>query len=201
MNKRILKLLSIGGALVLCALLVTACSSSTAPSNVTKSTAGINHRLEVLEKAEPTAEPLDSADRRVQNAIYTGEADPLKIWYLAITSQSGAIESTYTIQGPVVSEGDEVSNPLQQVCAGGESGNKNCDTIGLAEPNGTYPHGGGAWEAILTSGALLKFYGYYQVSDQPFTVKTPEILSINASAPISHTNASLTKNAVVPTKR
>lgn len=186
-------------AAILAALVLTACSSS-APSAISHDANNINARLSVLERAEPIAEPLDSADRRTQDYFYTAEADPNKIWYLETLSLSGSVEATYTIRGPVVPASDQVTNPTQQICHGGSNGDANCDALGLAEPNGTYAGNTDDHLAVLSSGALLRFEGNYQVSDQPFTVKTPETLTINSSAPISATDLTKTRRGILPPK-
>lgn len=161
----------------------------------------VNGDVSRLQTAEKLPTLLDSADLRIQNYYYTAEADPNKIWYLETLSLSGSVEASYTIQGPVENVSDQVTNPEQQVCHGGSNGEANCDTIGLAEPNGIYPGGSDDHIAILSSGAILRFEGQYQPSDQPFTVKSPVAISIDGSAPISKTDLSKTLNGKIPTRR
>lgn len=189
-------------ALALIATVVLAACGAAAPPAITHDAANINARLASLEHVEPIAEPLDSADRRTQNYFYTAEADPNKIWYLETLSYSGTVEGTYTIRGPVVPASDQVTNPTQQICHHntGNGGEENCDTVGLAEPNGTYAGNTNDHLAVLSSGALFRFEGNYQVSDQPFTIKTPATISINSSAPISTTDTSKTRGGIVPPK-
>lgn len=189
------KILAVAAAIA-CAGLIAACGS--APSAVSKGAATVNKQLSVLERAEPIPRLLDSADRAIQRDFYTAEADPNKIWYLETLSMTGSVEATYTIRGPVEPASDEVTNPNQVICIG--ESHSGCGPVGLAEPNGVYEHPGNDHIARLVSGALLKFEGQYQTSDQPFTIKTPETLTINSNAPITHTDLSKTEGGVLPPK-
>ena len=111
---------------------------------------------------------------------------------------TGSVEASYTIRGPVVPASDELTNPVQKVCSEGGSNSIGCVTTGLAEPNGIYQGHTNDHLAVLSSGALLKFEGQYQVSDQPFTVKTPKSISINGNGAISHTDTSKSANGIIP---
>jgi len=171
---------------------VAACGNTT-PSTISQNNNQINSDVGRLQSAEPLPRLLDSADLRIQNYYYTAESDPNKIWYLETLAMTGSVEASYTIRGPVENVSYQVTNPQQQICNGGSSGDRNCDTVGLAEPNGIYPGNSDDHIAILVSGGILRFEGDYQTSDQPFTIHTPSILTVNASAPISPTN---TANAI-----
>lgn len=190
--KRVLVLVALAACLML-----AACGSST-PTVINQNDKAINGDVARLQKAESLPTLRDSADLRIQNYYYTAEADPNKIWYLATEGMNGNPTGYYTIRGPVENASDQVTNPAQQICAGGSSGAKNCDTIGLAEPNGIYPGASQDHIAILTDGAILRWEGQYQTSDQPFKILQTPTLSINETAPISATDTSKSSGGKVP---
>lgn len=160
----------------------------------------INRQVLKLRKLEPLPDFHDSAALHVQNAYYTADADPNKIWYVTLIALDGTPYAHFTTRGAPQPAGDQVTNPVQQVCAGGSSGEKNCDVIGLPEPNGVHssPSTQG-YVAILTTGAMIRIPEGAVISDQPFEVKTPIKLSIDETASISKTDTGTTKGAVVPT--
>ena len=198
--KRILIIL----ALCLCGgVLLAACGESAKPpaASLVKAEHAIANDLQRLEQAEPTPVLLDSADRAIQSNVYTAEADPEKTWYVEELSAYGSVITSFTTRGPVEPAGDELTNPTQKVCSswGEHNDGGGCVALGLAEPNGVYTHPGGEEHvARLTDGAIYRFSGYYAQSDQPFTVKTPESIQVNASAPISHTNLSKSQGGTLP---
>lgn len=177
-----------------------AASESRSKAVTKKETEAVESALARLEKVEPTPTLYDSADRAIQRAFYTAEADPNKIWYLETLSFAGSVEASYTIRGPVESEDDELTNPLKKECEswGKENAGGGCVATALAESNGIYEHQTNDHIAILADGALLRFEGNYQTSDQPFTVKTPETISVNSNAAISSTNLNDSANGFVP---
>ena len=73
--------------------------------------------------------------------------------------------------------------------------------IGLAEPNGIYPGQSQDHLAILTDGAILRWDGPYQTSDQPFKVIQTPTLAINENAAITPTDTSKTVGGRVPPRR
>ncbi len=180
-------------------LAVSACSSTS--STIQHNNGTINGDLQRLQAAEPLPKLLDSADLRDQNYLYTAESDPNKLWYLETLSWTGSVEGSYTIRGPVVAASDQVTSPTQLYCqvSSGEAPN-GCGVVGLAEPNGVYTGNTNDHIAVLTTGAILRWEGPYQVSDQPFTVRTPAVLNVNESAPISHTDLSKSEGGKVPPK-
>lgn len=190
----------------LAALVLTGCPSN---SNSAKKAANtvrkqdvlsINDQVIALRKLEPLPRFHDSAALHVQNAYYTADADPGKIWYVTLVALDGTPYAHFTTRGAPQPAGDQVTNPVQQICAGGSSGEKNCDVIGLPEPNGVHqsPNAEG-YIAILTTGAMIRIPSGAIISDQPFDVKTPIKLSIDETATISKTDTGTTKGAVVPT--
>jgi hypothetical protein len=160
---------------------------------------GVNQQVIRLRQNEPLPTFSDSAALHVQDAYYTADSDPNKIWYVTMVSNTGVPYAHYTTRGAPQPSSDQVTNPLQQVCAGGSNGDKNCDTIGLPEPNGVHQGPSQDYIAISTTGAMLRFpeQGAH-ISDQPFTVKTPVTLQINESAQISATDESKSVNGIVP---
>lgn len=196
------KALLIVVALVAC-LAISACAGSTGGSahkvQVQEDTS-IANQQRVLERSEPFPVFTDSAARRVQASEYTADADPNKIWYVTLVGLDGTPYMHLTTRGAPQPASDEITNPSQQTCKGGSNGDSNCDTIGLAEPNGVYQgNADPTFIGILTTGAMARFPCGCIVSDQPFSVSTPVKLSIDETAPISHTDTSVTKGAVVPT--
>lgn len=177
---------------------LAACGGTKGTAILGNDAKSINGDVGRLQKAEPLPRLLDSADLRIQNYYYTAEADPNKIWYLEVLSMTGSVISTHTIRGPVENVSDQVTNPEQQVCAGGSGGERNCDTVGLAEPNGIYPGVSDDHIAILASGGILRFGAFFETSDQPFTVHTPTAITINATAPITATDTSKTVGGKIP---
>lgn len=200
------RLMTLAVMVVLCAIaaFATGCGENHENKAIANAEKTIDSQLELLERVEPIPKMLDSANRHIQAYFYTAEADPNKTWYLETLSMSGSVEATYTIKGPVVPAGDEVSNPEQIACKHfpHQDGEGGCEpgVIALAEPNGIYQHDTNDHLAILESGALLRFEGQYQVSDQPFTVKTPTTIAIDGSAPISKTDLTKTEKGVIPTR-
>lgn len=190
-------------AILAIALFAVGCGEHHENAAIAHAEKTIDSQLELLEKVEPIPKMLDSADRYIQAYFYTAEADPNKIWYLETLSLSGSVEASYTIRGPVVPAGDEVSNPSQIACKHfpHQDGEGGCESgvIALAEPNGIYQHDTNDHLAILESGALLRFEGQYQVSDQPFVIKTPATISINSAAEVSKTDLSKTEGGILPT--
>jgi hypothetical protein len=181
------------------AVFVAGCNSgSSKPTAIINDNNAINGDVQRLQRIEPLPTLNDSADLRIQNYYYTSEADPNKIWYLVTQALNGTPTGYYTIRGPVENVSDQVTNPTQQVCQGGSNGEKNCDAIGLAEPNGIYPGSSQDHIAILTDGAILRWEGPYQTSDQPFKVLQTPTVSINETAAISATNLSKTVGGKIP---
>lgn len=177
---------------------LSACGNEN-PGVITRNNNAINSDVNRLQQTERLPRLLDSADLRIQNYNYTAEADPNKIWYLEILSFTGTVEGSYTIRGPVVPLSDQVTNPYQEVCRG-EHG-EGCAAVGLAEPNGIYQGASNDHIAILTTGAILKWEGPYQTSDQPFIVRTPATVSINENAPVTSTDLSKTQGGLRPTQK
>lgn len=160
----------------------------------------INSQVQELRRAEPLPRFHDSAALRVQNAYYTADADPNKTWYVTLVALDGTPYMHLTTKGAPQPAGDQVTNPVQQSCAGGSSGNKNCDVIGLPEPNGV--HQGTStpgYVAILTTGAVVRLPENAVISDQPFDLKSPVKLAINENAQISKTDTATATNGHVPT--
>lgn len=183
---------------LVCAVSVAACHGRSTPAIVAKDVKQINADIQRLQALEPLPVLKDSADLRIQNYYYTAEADPNKIWYLVIYALNGSPLGQYTIRGPVENVSDQVTNPQQQICNGGGNGDRNCDTVGLAEPNGIYPGVSNDHIAILTDGAILRFEGSFETSDQPFKLTTPVQLQINETAPITSTDVTKTVGGKVP---
>lgn len=190
--------------LVLAALAVVlglaACGGKSTPTVISSDIKAINGDVARLQSIEPLPTLKDSGDLRIQNYYYSAEADPNKIWYLVTMGMNGSPTGYYTIRGPVENLSDEVTNPVQQACAGGSNGEKNCDTVGLAEPNGIYPGQTADHVAILTDGAILRWEGQFQTSDQPFKPISTPTVSINEDAQISNTDLSKTAGGKVPPK-
>jgi predicted small secreted protein len=201
---------SIIGVLALSLFVLAGCGGTSAAQKKAKKAAravqiqdvtDINQQVEELRQNEPLPHFRDSAALHVQNAYYTADADPNKIWYVILVNYLGDPYASYTTRGAPQPSDDQITNPVQQVCAGGSSGDKNCDVIGLPEPNGVHQGaGGGSYIAISTTGALLRFpSATAHISDQPFNIKGTVQVSINENANISKTDTSKTDGAVVPT--
>lgn len=159
----------------------------------------VNTRQEILRKAEPLPIFNDSAALRVQDSYYTADADPNKTWYVTLVALDGTPYAHFTTKGAPQPAGDQVTNPVQQYCAGGSNGVKNCDTIGLQEPNGVHQGlNNDGYIAILTTGAMIRIPSNAVISDQPFATKTPVRLTIDETASISATDTSKTQGAVIP---
>lgn len=159
----------------------------------------INEQVLELRHNEPLPRFHDSAALHVQDAYYTADADPNKVWYVTLVALDGTPYAHFTTRGAPQPAGDQVTNPVQQVCAGGSNGEKNCDTIGLPEPNGVHQGASNdGYVAILTTGAMIRFGSSAVISDQPFATKTPVRLSIDETQAISHTDASKTTGAIIP---
>jgi hypothetical protein len=162
----------------------------------------INAQLAKLRRNEPTPTFNDSAALHVQDAYYTADADPNKIWYATVVALDGTPIAHFTTRGAPQPAGDQVTNPQQLYCQHIGKGTNipdGCGTIGLPEPNGV--HQGSANEgyiAILTTGAIARFPANTIITDQPFDIKTPVKLAINENAPVSATDESKTSNAVIP---
>lgn len=163
----------------------------------------INQQVIELRHVEPLPHFKDSAALHVQNAYYTADADPNKIWYVTIVGMNGSVLEHFTTKGAPQPAGDQVTNPVQQICAGGSQGEKNCDTIGLPEPNGVHQSADAdGYVSILTTGAMKRFTCaavYCDISDQPVSIKSAVALVINETAAISATDESKTTNGIVPT--
>lgn len=192
--------LGVFAAVLLAAVVVAACGSGGVGGTLQKNQNVINGDVTRLQAVEPLPHLLDSANLRIQNYYYTAEADPNKIWYLETLSQTGSVEGSYTIRGPVENVSDQVTNPQQVRCVYYRS-TPSCHTIGLAEPNAIYPGPSADHIAILVSGGILRFEGFFQTSDQPFTIKTPETITIDGKAPITSTDLSKTQGGKLPPRK
>ena len=194
--KRAITLISILG---LTGLALAACGRTYENKALIQDQNAINGDLARVQKKEPLPTLYDSADLRIQNYYYTAEADPNKIWYLVTQGMNGNPTGYYTIRGPVENVSDQVTNPQQLVCNHFPH-NNGCDSgvIGLAEPNGIYPGQSQDHLAILTDGAILRWDGQYQTSDQPFKVIQTPTLAINETAQITATDTTKTKGGLVP---
>lgn len=186
------------------ALSVAACGQTKAQKAqgavVKADVAGINAQLAVLRKNEPLPRFTDSAALHVQDAYYTADADPNKIWYVTLVALDGTPYAHFTTKGAPQPAGDQVTNPVQIACPKANGNQRHCDVIGLPEPNGV--HQGTAatgYVGILTTGAMIRIPENAVISDQPFSVKTPVKLSIDETQAISKTDTSKTVNAIVPT--
>jgi hypothetical protein len=163
----------------------------------------INQQLAHLRENEPLPVFHDSAALHVQDAYYTADADPNKIWYVILVNYLGEPYAQYTTRGAPQPAGDQVTNPVQLYCqhiGNGSNIPDGCGTIGLPEPNGVHQGGSNAgYVAILTSGAMIRFPAETaHISDQPFNIKGAVHVSINENAPISKTDVTKTTNGVVP---
>lgn len=189
-------------ALALVALALSACGGQTTGNAAKVRSQDVNNtaaQVLRLRKNEPLPVFNDSAALHVQDSYYTADADPNKIWYVTLVALDGTPYAHFTTRGAPQPAGDQVTNPVQQVCAGGSNGDKNCDVIGLPEPNGVHESGATpGYIAILTTGALIRIPENAVISDQPFAVSAPVKLSIDETAQISHTDVSATRNPVVP---
>lgn len=184
---------------VVAALALAACGKTYENKTLVNDQNAVNGDLSRLQQQEPLPKMHDSADLRIQNYYYTAEADPNKIWYLVTMGLNGNPTGYYTIRGPVENVSDQVTNPDQLVCNHFPH-NSGCDSgvIGLAEPNGVYPGSSNDHIAVLTDGAILRWEGDFQTSDQPFKpIQTPTV-SINENAQISTTDTSKTTGGKVP---
>lgn len=161
---------------------------------------GINSQLAVLRKNEPLPTFKDSAALHVQDAYYTADADPNKVWYVTLVALDGTPYAHFTTKGAPQPAGDQVTNPVQIACPKVNGNNRHCDVVGLPEPNGVHQGiGNEGYVAILTTGAMIRLPANAVISDQPFAVKTPVKLSIDETQAISKTDTSKTNHAIVPT--
>jgi hypothetical protein len=201
---------------MLAVLAVVACGGSSTPnvsaqasnSEVAQLNAdilSINQEVKQLRAAEPQAKPTDSANLHIQNAWYTAEGDPHKIWYGELLSSSGTLIQAYVTQGPAVDASDQVTNPFQPIWNSDDS-NSGASVagvaIGLAEPDGTYDSNSPELLYISASGAIGRIWvgnAVYVQQDRPFTTTQTPLLTENLSKPITATDTSKTKNAYVPT--
>lgn len=173
-------------------------------ANIKQDVSDINSQLRELRQNEPLPRFHDSAALHVQDAYYTADADPKKIWYVTIVSMTGQILDHFTTQGAPQPAGDQVTNPVQQVCATHVQGHAgNCDVIGLPEPNGVHQGtSNDGYVAILTTGAMKRFSCdsvYCDISDQPENITSKPVLTINENASISATDTSKSEGGIVPT--
>jgi hypothetical protein len=116
----------------------------------------INAQLAKLRANEPTPTFNDSAALHVQDAYYTADADPNKIWYATVVALDGTPIAHFTTRGAPQPAGDQVTNPQQLYCqhiGHGTNIPDGCGTIGLPEPNGVHQGTGNeGYIAILTTG-------------------------------------------------
>lgn len=193
--KRIYTAVGMFALVAVCALAISACGRSQADQVRRNEQKYTGNQLAALEKAEPFPFFHDSGNRRNQNYYYTAEADPNKIWYLALIGLDGTPYATYEIKGPVSSTNDQVTNPVQR--SGGSGA-----VIGQAEPDGTYS-GDHQNEhvAITTSGAVVKWVGYYVTQDQPFVIKIPIRLQANESVRPTKTDLGKSQGGRIPGRK
>lgn len=189
-------------AVIAMAFILNACGGQTSGNAAKVRAQDVNQTASQvlrLRKNEPLPVFSDSAALHVQDSYYTADADPNKIWYVTLVALDGTPYAHFTTRGAPQPAGDQVTNPVQQVCAGGSNGDRNCDVIGLPEPNGVHESGDSqGYVAILTTGALIRVPENAVISDQPFSVSAPVKLSIDETQAISHTDTSKTQGAVVP---
>jgi hypothetical protein len=164
----------------------------------------IDKQISELRKAEKLPYLHDSAALRVQDAFYTADADPNKLWYVTMVAMDGTPYAHYVTRGAPQPAGDEVTNPVQLYCqhiGGGTNIPDGCGDIGLAEPNGVHQGtSNSGYVAISITGAILRFPSEgAHISDQPFKIDTPVKLQLDESAEISKTDTSKTDNPEVPT--
>jgi hypothetical protein len=198
------KIISIGLVIIVASLALMGCSNgkSNGQQILGQDARLINNELRYLQRKEKLPLLLDSGDLRNQNYYYTAIADPNKVWYLVTESMSGQVTGgPYLIRGPVQNTADSVTAPTQQICAGGSNGEKNCDTVELAEPNGLYASPSVPDHfAILASGGILRWEGWYKTSDVPINVKVPVNININESTAPTSTDLSKSKGGTLPPK-
>lgn len=163
----------------------------------------IESQLLEMRSAEPLPRFHDSAALHVQNAYYTADADPNKIWYVTLVALDGTPYAHFTTKGAPQPAGDQVTNPQQLYCQHIGQGTNipdGCGTVGLPEPNGVHSSAESqGYVAILTTGAMIRIPEGALISDQPFKVDVPVKLSIDETKNISATDESKTEGAVVPT--
>lgn len=186
-------------------IMLTACGGTAAQKAQSKAikedVGSINGQLSELRQNEPLPRFHDSAALHVQDAYYTADADPNKIWYVILVNYQGEPYASYTTRGAPQPAGDQVTNPVQLTCQTfPNSAPDGCGTVGLPEPNGVHQGTGNTgFVAILTSGALIRFPSETaHISDQPFNIKGAVHVSINENAAISKTDSSKTSNGVIP---
>lgn len=187
-------------------LTATACGGTSAQkaqlAAIKQDVGNINGQLAELRKNEPLPRFHDSAALHVQDAYYTADADPNKLWYVILVDFQGRPYASYTTRGAPQPSGDQVTNPVQLTCQTFPGSAPNgCGTVGLPEPNGVHQGvSNDSYVAILTSGAVIRFPGATaHISDQPFNIKGAVQVTINESAPISKTDTRTSTNGVVPT--
>jgi hypothetical protein len=195
------KIILILGLLAL-VLGASACQSSTQKAQqkiVGQVVNSINRQLAVLRKNEALPTFKDSAALHVQDAYYTADADPNKLWYVTLVALDGTPYAHFTTRGAPQPAGDQVTNPVQIACPKVNGNGRHCDVIGLPEPNGVHQGTGNeGYVAILTTGAMVRIPANAVISDQPFSIKTPIKLSIDETQQISHTDTTKTTGAIVP---
>lgn len=142
-----------------------------------------NHDLARLVTNQPAPNLSYSVERQNLITRYKTFSDKNKISYIALTTLNGGIIYTGTVKGKVSALSSQLTPQDRMSCVdAGDNGAAQCTTISLAEPDGTWATNGSGIFWFDDSGVYHEYNGTYLTADAPFTLTTPPVLNIDASA-------------------
>lgn len=144
-----------------------------------------NQSTSDLAKNQP-APIIKYSDER-QNLIqrYETYSNPKKLSYIAEVTQTGGILYTGTVKGKITALSSQLSPEDRMQCT--QNGGNNttmsaCVTVKMPEPDGSWSTNGSGVFWYDSRGVYHEWNGLYTMSDAPFVLTTPPVLTINADA-------------------
>lgn len=179
------KLTIVGLALL---VLVTACTpgrtTNSAQDNAVAQQNGNTARL-ITNQPAPTLN--NSADRAALIKRYERTADPNFRQYIAIVTPQGGVLYTGVVKGKVTPLDSQLtpSDGLDCQHHGGRVPD-GCGVVQIAEPNGTWGTNGTGVFWFDDKDVMHESSMPYILSDQPFQVTTPPILTVVGQTSVGH---------------
>lgn len=184
-----MKKISIVG-LALLVLLVAACSprrsSNSAQDNAVTQQNGNTARL-IANQPAPTL--ANSADRAALIKRYERTADPNFRQYIAIVTPQGGVLYTGVVKGKVTPLDSQLTPADGIDCVHHGASSRlpdGCGVVQIAEPNGTWGTNGNGVFWFDDKDVMHESSMPYILSDQPFQVTTPPILTVVGQTSVGH---------------
>lgn len=134
-----------------------------------------------LIQTQPPPSIKYSVERQNLVQRYKIFSDKNKVSYIALTTMNGAVVYTGTVKGKISATSSQLTPSDRMQCANGDH-EVSCATIQMPEPDGSWATNGAGIFWFDDLGVYHEWNGTYLTADAPFTLTTPPLLSITATA-------------------